>query len=658
MIELNNISRIYDTGKVKVHALKNINLRIERGEFVAIMGHSGSGKSTLLNVLGFLDKPDSGEYKLLGKNIVEYDEDQLAVLRNRFAGFIFQQFHLIPWMTVMGNCQLPLFYAGETDSRDQTVKKIEEVGLSHRYEHYSNELSGGEQQRVAIARSLMLNPGIIFADEPTGNLDSKKSVEIMEIITRLNKEGKTIIIVTHEKDIAAYAGRIIYMRDGEIIKDRTVKKTGRNKEAVPLPSFNEVLDIEGNVSRKVSLNGRIFVNYLRQALHSVFLHKLRSFLSMLGVSIGVASVISMIGIGQGAKEDMTQRLKSLGSNLVTVRPGSFRRGHVSLEAGSVTRFTLQDVKAIAAIKEVKGVSPAVSGSGQLVHENKNWNSQVMGVGAQYELIRASTPVAGRFFSENDMADRKRVALVGLTVVKELFQNRDPVGEIMKINRIKFRVIGVLPEKGSSPHGDRDNVVIVPITTAMYRLLGKVYVDSIDVEIKEDRLIDRAKTVITDLIIKRHRLEGDRKDSFSIRDMNEIRQAISGTTKTLGLLLGAVAAISLVVGGIGIMNIMLVTVKERTKEIGLRKAIGARRFDIILQFILESSILTVCGGIVGIIAGCAVSIFLSFAAGWPIKIPPAAIALATVFSVVIGVFFGIWPAIQGSRLNPVEALRYE
>ncbi len=657
MIELNNITKIYKTGEVHFKALDNVSLKIGAGEFTAIMGASGSGKSTLLNILGFLDKPDSGEYLFQGKDISRLSDDDLSVFRNHIAGFVFQQFHLLPRLSAVENAQLPLIYAGKGKEKKAVKEKLEIVGLSHRESHPPSEMSGGEQQRVAIARSLVNEPLIIFADEPTGNLDSKNEKEIMAILKRLNEEGKTIIMVTHENSVAKQAKRIIRMKDGKIISD-SINSTGAESGLSSLPDdkieiSNPALDGKGS-----SFGQAEFIDFMLQAFRSILTHKLRSFLSMFGILIGVAAVISMIALGEGAKQSIAERMSSLGSNIVTVRPGAQRTGGVMLQAGSVTRIEVEDAIQISRLKEVKNVTPNVTERAQLVYQNKNWNSQVQGVGTGYEEMRSAKPVAGRFFTEQDILTRNRVALIGLTVVKELFENRNPLGKEIKINRINFTVIGVLPERGSSPFMDQDDVVIVPYSTAMYRLFGKTYIDSIDVEVKSTDLISDAIDSIQALIIKRHRLTGDNVNSFHIRDSTEFREAMASTTRTMTMLLGSVAAISLVVGGIGIMNIMLVSVKERTKEIGLRKAIGARRRDILSQFLIESVLMTFTGGLAGILLGVGVSALMTAWAGWAVKISLYSIVLSTGFSVLIGFGFGFYPAMQASKLNPIEALRYD
>ncbi len=651
MIELKNITRTYITGKSEVNALRGVSLNINMGEFVAIMGHSGSGKSTLLSILGFLDKPDSGSYSIMGRETSGLTDDELSVLRNNICGFVFQQFHLMPRMTVRDNVSLPLIYSGLNEKMTFVDEHIRSVGLAHRIDHMANELSGGEQQRVAIARSMSNDPLILFADEPTGNLDSKTEKDILAILTSLHEQGKTIIMVTHEEEIAHYAERVIYMKDGEIISDGPSSKRKKPTNGYVRDKHVPLFETNRSAMTLGALKDSIV-----QALTSITTHKMRSFLSMVGILFGVASVIAMLAIGEGAKEAVAEDLKSMGSNMLSVRPGAMHARGVSLEAGTVTRFTQRDSDIIGRLPEIENATPGVNGSAQLVYGNKNWSSMVMGVNEEYEPINSATPIAGRFFNKEENSARRKVALLGTTVTKELFGKENPIGKMIKINKINFRVIGVLPKKGSSPFRDRDDVVVVPINTAMYRVLGVRYVDYIDVKVKSPDLIDSAIKSISSLVKKEHRFSDD--DSFQIRDMTELRTALQGTTRTMGLLLGIVAAISLIVGGIGIMNIMLVTVKERTREIGVRRAIGAFRRDIMSQFLTESALLTVSGGLGGIIFGILISYILSAAAGWAIEITPFSIALSTSFSVFIGIVFGFWPAYQASMLKPVEALRQD
>ncbi len=655
MIELKNVHKSYQMGKVEVKALQSVTLSIAPGEFVAIMGPSGSGKSTLMHILGLLDRPDSGEYFLGPRNISKLTDEELSAVRNRFVGFVFQQFHLLPRMTALENAELPLIYAGKRHLKERVKEKIEEVGLSDRMNHRPNELSGGQQQRVAIARSLVNNPLIIMADEPTGNLDSKSQEEIISILKELNNKGKTIVMVTHEKDVAACASRIITMRDGKIISDE--KKQAQLKPPEESQA-DKIIDVILSKSERKARETEFF-DYLRQAASAMLSHKMRSSLSILGILIGVAAVIAMLALGTGAKESIEKQLAGLGSNLIIIMPGSSRMHGVSTGAGAVTRFTFQDVTTIEKLPDVSRVSPIVRGKGQLVYSNNNWNTQVEGADVEYALIHSATPEVGRFFTEEEVRRRDKVAILGTTVVRELFGEANPIGETIKINLINFQVIGVLPAKGAAGFHDQDDTVVMPITTAMYRVFGKEYVDYISVEAATPEVMDKLEETLSETIIKKHRLTTeDEKDSFQIRNMADIKNTLQATTRTMSLLLGAIAAISLLVGGIGIMNIMLVSVTERTREIGLRKALGATNKDVLVQFLIESILMSLIGGIAGIVLGSGISTLINILAGWSVRVSAFSIILATTFSLVVGIVFGLWPAQKASKLDPIEALRYE
>ncbi|MBI3617883.1 MAG: ABC transporter permease, partial [Candidatus Omnitrophica bacterium] len=568
MIELKNISKIYLMGTSEVHALRNVSLRIVPGEFLAIMGPSGSGKSTMMHILGFLDRPDAGSYSFEGTALTGLSDDELAVIRNRLIGFVFQQFHLLPRMTVRENAELPLIYAGKRHLKKKAEEKITSVGLKERLNHHSNELSGGERQRVAIARALVNEPLIILADEPTGNLDSKNKDEIMAMLVGLNREGKTVILVTHEPDIAQYARRVIHMRDGEIVSDETRGQplsAGASVSAdtaiieLPLNKHNSkspasIKELQGRFEvGKGKLNkdflskpargigGTEFLDYFRQAASAMVSHKMRSILSILGILIGVAAVIAMLALGEGAKTAIRAQLAALGSNLLVVRPGSPKLSGIAMESGSMTRFTFQDVETIRRMtQDVRRASPYVSGRGQVVYGSKNWNTQVEGVDVDYAPMRAAIPAAGRFFTEQEVKLREKVALLGTTVARELFGDTDPLGETIKINLVNFRIIGVLPEKGATSFRDQDDTILVPVTTAMYRLLGKQYVDNIFVEARAPEMLEQLTESLEQLIIKQHRLRKEDEDSFQIRNMADIRNTLETTTKTMSMLLGAIA----------------------------------------------------------------------------------------------------------------------
>jgi macrolide transport system ATP-binding/permease protein len=653
IIEIKNLSKTYDTGLIKFKALDGVSVNIESGEFVAIMGPSGSGKSTLLHLMGFLDSPDSGSYILDGIETSKLKDEEYAEMRKNKIGFVFQQFFLLPRINTVGNVSLPLIYSGRTP--EQTPSKLlQEVGLASKEKNLPNELSGGERQRVAIARALVNAPDIIMADEPTGNLDSKSQTEIMELISALNNKGKTIVMVTHDEEVSEYAKRIIRIRDGKIISDE--KKKGRNeiKQEGPVKVKKSAVYHDG----PPAINRIEFWDFVKQALDAMLGNKLRSLLSMLGILIGVAAVIAMLALGAGAKSMIEKSLSSLGSNLLMVMPGASMMGGVNMAAGTVTRFTVQDVEALAKIPDLKLTSGNVNGRAQVVYGPNNWNTRVQGVGVNYAEIHNAVPQYGRFFTENELRVRDRVAELGTTVAKNLFGDSNPIGQTVKINRIAFVVIGVLPSKGSTGFQDQDDIIVVPLSTAMFRLMGKEYVDTIDCQAKDASLTDQATDEITAMLRKRHNISNPKDTSFSIRNMADIQAALSASTNAMTMLLGFIAAISLIVGGIGIMNIMLVSVTERTREIGLRKAIGARKSDILTQFIIEAVLMTVIGGVGGIVLGAGASFLVSAIAHWPTIISIFSIFISTFFSILIGLVFGIWPARMASRLSPIDALRYE
>jgi len=637
-------------GGESVYALNEVSVTIAPDEFVAIMGRSGSGKSTLLHILGLLDVPTSGSYKLFGKEVSNLSEDELAIYRRQTLGFIFQQFHLLPRLQAVENVAMPLLYSGLTNLPESPARLLADVNLGDRIHHRPSEMSGGQQQRTAIARSLVNNPRILLADEPTGNLDTASQTDILHLLSEMHAGGIGVIVVTHDEEVAAATNRVIRMQDGKIVSDKGKKKL-ISKPGMP--------DLHSKPpGHKNTLT--YFMEHLREGYRAVLANKLRSALSMLGIMIGVASVIAMLALGRGAQEAIEAQLKSLGANVMVVRPGASRVGGVAQESGSPARISYEDIAWIRErVPGIKGVSGNVTGRGQVSYANKNWNSQVQGASVEYATIRTATPFIGRMFTQKEDQTRARVALLGLTVVRELYGSENPIGTFIKVNKINFQVIGVMPEKGGTGFRDQDDVVVIPLQTAMHRLLGKVYIDSLDIEGDGKANLDDLGDAVKRGMYSRHRIPVSmQEDAYQVQNLADIRAAVSSTSSTMSALLASIAAVSLLVGGIGIMNIMLVSVTERTKEIGLRKAVGARRRDILFQFLIETLAVSISGGALGLVLGVLISVAMSSLAGWSTSISSFSVVLSVFFSVFTGLVFGIYPARKAAGLNPIEALRHE
>jgi macrolide transport system ATP-binding/permease protein len=552
-------------------------------------------------------------------------------------------------MSALDNVALPLLYSQRNIDFAFAQELLEKVNLGPRSGHRPNELSGGQQQRVAIARALINRPRIIFADEPTGNLDSQSEKEIMGILKNLNSQGITVIIVTHEEEIGMQAKRLIRLRDGVIQSDerQAPLKAQDAARARPLTAKSSFVLSE------------LFAHFVI-GFKTLAANKIRTALSMLGILIGVAAVVAMLAIGRGAQVELEKQLSSLGSNLLVLRSGGMRIGGVAQQAGGVAKLTSEDAFYIQEkLPAVKSVSPRVSGRGQVTYQNKNWSTEVMGVTAAYATMRNSDAEKGRFFTEEENTSRARVAVVGATIVRELFGDQPALGGMIKINKVNFQIIGILTEKGSNGWQDQDDQILIPVNTAMRRLFGKNYVDAIDIEVAEADQVDQTEDDVLDLILARKRVPlSQKEDAYQVRNMADIQAAVSQSNQTMSLLLAAIAAISLLVGGIGIMNIMLVSVTERTKEIGLRKAIGARRSDILLQFLAESIVVSIIGGLAGIILGSTITFTLSKLTGWSTSVSWQSVLVSFVFSAAIGIVFGSYPASKASKLSPIDALRYE
>jgi len=713
LIELQDIRKTYRLGEIDVPVLRGISLKVSPGDFVALMGTSGSGKTTLMNILGCLDRPTSGHYRFDGQDVVDLTPDQRAALRNRKIGFVFQNFNLLPRMSAVENVMMPLSYAGgglsDQNGRERAGALLTRMGLGEHFDNEPSQLSGGQQQRVAIARALINNPSLLFADEPTGNLDSATSEEVLRVFQRLNEEeGVTIILVTHDPSVAQCARRIVRIRDGVIEPE--------SGAVTDMPHVSKAAPAESKPAHSAMRRGDLdkFRRSLHTALSSLRRNVLRAALTTLGIIIGVAAVIAMMEIGRGSSTAIQRTIASMGAHTLALLPGTAASGGVSFGGGSVMTMTPQDSEAIVnECPAVLAAAPIVRARTQVVHGSRNWvPAGIYGTTPTFLEIREWPLAEGDVFTERDVRNASKVCVLGQRLVDELFQGENPIGLEVRIKNVAFKVIGVLSPKGANMMGmDQDDILLAPWTAIKYRVTGSslanvnqsaastssasitdqvnslsnlyptekvvlypeisttqafdtplpvrfTNVDQILVGVRSTSGTRAAIRQIGEVLRERHRLRPGEPDDFSVRDMTEMTKTLASTATMMTKLLLAVALISLIVGGVGIMNIMMVSVTERTREIGLRMAVGARAKNILQQFLFEAVLLCFLGGAVGILVGRGISHLVTVLLNWPTELSLDAILAAVGVSATVGIVFGYYPAWKASRLDPIVALRYE
>jgi macrolide transport system ATP-binding/permease protein len=640
LLELEAIGRTYTSGGEPLTVLTDVDLAIQSGEFVAIMGASGSGKSTLMNIIGCLDRPSTGAYRIRGVDVGSLDGDALAALRRDTFGFIFQRYNLMSDLSAVENAETPAVYCGMAKAEREAHASglLRELGLGDRLQHHPNQLSGGQQQRVSIARALMNGGPVILADEPTGALDSQGGKEVMAILEKLHGQGHTIILVTHDSEIAAYAHRIVRIADGRITSDERQQKGEASNQMQPA-------ELENDTNAGVAVLGES----LKMAVRSLLHNRMRTILTMLGIIIGVASVVALMAIGNGAKQDVLDRIQAMGTDLLTIVRGA---PAARASAGIVTSFLPEDLPSIVAVPGVAMAIPETNQSSLVRFGDQDLMVTAVGTGEDFPQVHDWPPQSGVFFTADHVKSYAQVVTLGQTVAKNLFPpGTNPIGQYVLIGSSPFLVIGVLSSKGLNSRGDDlDNSVWLPYSTAGARVFGQRYFNDIVVRVSPGADMSVVQAELHTLLLKRHG-----KEDFNIRNMADTIATASETQNTLTYLLAAIAVISLVVGGIGVMNIMLVSVTERTREIGIRMAIGARSFDVLFQFLTEAVVVCFIGGLAGVVVGVGGGLSTSVIAGWRVIFTVSPIVLAFACAFLTGIIFGYLPARKAARLDPIEAL---
>ena len=672
LLEVRNLYREFPSGDDVVTVLNNINLQIAAGEMVAIIGQSGSGKSTLMNILGCLDRPTRGSYLVNGQETGAMEPDELARLRREYFGFIFQRYHLLGDLDAMGNVEVPTIYAGypSEQRRARSAALLERLGLGERKHHRPNQLSGGQQQRVSIARALVNGGEVILADEPTGALDSQSGQEVMRILRELHAEGHTVIIVTHDAQVAANANRIIEIRDGSIIDDRrTDRQSAENNEnnnsnnndssATPTEQSARQLQHDASSNTPVRSASRPLFGFFDRfkeaalmATRAMLAHRTRTFLTMLGIIIGIASVVSVVALGEGSRQKILEDISSMGTNTIDIFPG---KGWGDRRASSIRTLTAADAEVLAQQPYVDSVTPRVSTAVTVRLGNNSVSAQVQGVGEQYFQVKGISMDLGKQFDRQAVSEYAQEAVIDPNSRKTLFgESVNPIGQVIMLGNVPVRIIGVSKAQSSAFGNDENLNIWVPYTTVLSRMLGQTHVRNITVRVSDSVSSQAAEQGITKILTQRHGTQ-----DFYISNSDTIRQTIESTTRTMTLLVSMIAVISLIVGGIGVMNIMLVSVTERTQEIGVRMAVGARQSDIMQQFLIEAVMVCLLGGLLGVGLALAIgALFDHFVKDFSMAFSVTSIIAAFTCSTLIGMIFGFLPAKNAAKLDPVVALSRE
>lgn len=652
-LTVTKLRKEYPAGDDVLAVLKDVTLTIHPGELVAIVGQSGSGKSTLMNILGCLDRATSGDYQVGDRLVKDLSPDDLAELRREHFGFIFQRYHLLGDLSALANVEVPAIYSGAALSERHTraTDLLTRLGLKDRAHHRPGQLSGGQQQRVSIARALMNGGQIIFADEPTGALDSASGVEVLAILKELHQKGHTVVIVTHDRELANHCHRIIEIRDGVILSDRVNSPLAEDASFPSTPASPP--DSANTSTGKFSPSawaGR-FSEAFKMSILAMRAHKLRTFLTMLGIIIGIASVVSVVALGEGSKQKVLEQISSIGTNTLEIMGG---RGFGDMRSGSIRTLTVQDAEALARQDYIDSVTPIVSTSKTIKFGNAAATGSIQGVGEQYFRVKGLSVAQGRLFTAGDVSSYAQKAVIDQNTLNTLFpgSGQSAIGKTIILGSTPVQIIGVL-KSSSSGFGmnSSSNNIYVPYTSVISRILGTSTLRSITVRLKDTVDSSVAESGVVDLLTKRH----GKKDFFII-NTDQIRETITATTQTLTILISAIAVISLVVGGIGVMNIMLVSVTERTSEIGVRMAVGARQSDILQQFLTEAILVCLLGGCLGIMTALSFGyVFAQFSTDFRLIFSGSTIAAAFGVSTMIGLVFGFLPALNAARLDPVTAL---